>query len=945
MKGFFLKRLLTKSIITKIMLLVVILGGVFSPLSIGIEQSRAVIKINDAYAQGSADAAEVLANSATPGCIDFTSVDITACAAQLIYMVLWTPTHLLVEGLARFQDYFLFYSISDVTYRNAFIVNGWKIIRDIANLFFIFGLLYTAIAMILQSNVGGQNPKKAIGSILIMALVVNFSLFFSRVIVDAGNILAFSLYQQINLEVADGQGTASLDIKPVGLAIIAISNPQRIILAQNQTPIRATGNDSMNFLIITILSTIFNVLLIFTFLSVGLMFLSRTISIYFAMVFSPIAFATRAFPGSGAILKDLSWSKWIDGLIEVSFMAPIYVFFLYLTILFLESGLGLLPPPQASDSTMQIFMAVLLPFALTMAILMKGKEAAKSMSGSFASSVMKAGGAIAGIGLGVATGGAALLGRGVVAGVVNTGLGKVATKMAKTKGKGVMARLSRSVGRTSLRAGAGIKDSSLNLRKTMLGGAAITQLNKELGGVNQGISYANIGTLSYNQKLKQNAEKEQKWIEATTLTGDAKDAHDKAAKAHNKDVGTIAERREAASKALTDAEDAAKAKGRKLSDEEKQKIVKDTLQTGVSVNTGAVADTNLEAIKERSKKADEVIKDLNGLRSKAKLKPLTVGEKDKIKAEIIENGSYTYNSSKVETDKKGDLGAKFNRVDDKGTVSSFKDTRTEERKIMIDNIIEKELVAEAAKKGRPLDEDEKTTLRENITNSVSTSATYTDSTGKKQNLDSNYYKGKVGQIEKEELADEINEDLMNQAVSDRQAWRQTWVGKGTRFFGFRGGSKAEEIAMDKIKNKYTGTEKTRKALDDVNKELGGLDNFISNKISGYSGLIAGALSTSNPGLATKLSSAASGGTTKITDLMNNLSSLERESILDETIANLDGEIAAQEIKVTAAKGSPTYAAEMAALSKLKRDQKKLEDSEKRKESLSSRKTSYEEKIS
>src|SRR3989344_8413098 len=71
---------------------------------------------------------------------------------------------------------------------------AWKTIRDVANIGFIFFLLYAAIKTILGM---GDNTQKLIVNIVVVAILINFSLFFTKVVIDASNILAVTFYDAI----------------------------------------------------------------------------------------------------------------------------------------------------------------------------------------------------------------------------------------------------------------------------------------------------------------------------------------------------------------------------------------------------------------------------------------------------------------------------------------------------------------------------------------------------------------------------------------------------------------------------------------------------------------------------------------------------------------------------------------------------------------------------
>ena len=68
-----------------------------------------------------------------------------------------------------------------------FHTNGWETVRNLANLVFIFVLLYIAIGTILQLN--SFDTKNAFYAHYCRAFI-NFSLFATRIVIDSSNMLA-----------------------------------------------------------------------------------------------------------------------------------------------------------------------------------------------------------------------------------------------------------------------------------------------------------------------------------------------------------------------------------------------------------------------------------------------------------------------------------------------------------------------------------------------------------------------------------------------------------------------------------------------------------------------------------------------------------------------------------------------------------------------------------
>ena len=78
------------------------------------------------------------------------------------------------------------------------ISNLWEIIRDLFNLAFIFGLIYLGFKTILR--IDESQTRKTLGMIIIAALLINFSLYTTKVVIDFSNLLAFEIYELITPE-------------------------------------------------------------------------------------------------------------------------------------------------------------------------------------------------------------------------------------------------------------------------------------------------------------------------------------------------------------------------------------------------------------------------------------------------------------------------------------------------------------------------------------------------------------------------------------------------------------------------------------------------------------------------------------------------------------------------------------------------------------------------
>ncbi len=152
---------------------------------------------------------------------------------------------------------------------------------------------------------------------------INFSFFFTRLIIDGGNILATALYNKLS---ADGHG---LGITGLSGQIMNSLNLQSLI---NVNLIKASGQT--NAIIAVILSIIITCLAIWAFLYGAILFLLRNVMLIFLLAVSPIGFIAGTLPW----VKEKS-SEWWSALTQQVVMAPFFLFMIYMVIK-LVRGLG-----------------------------------------------------------------------------------------------------------------------------------------------------------------------------------------------------------------------------------------------------------------------------------------------------------------------------------------------------------------------------------------------------------------------------------------------------------------------------------------------------------------------------------------------------------------------------------------------------------------------------
>lgn len=329
------------------------------------------------------------------------------------------------------------------------VVAGWTLIRDLANMLFIFYLLYVAIGMILQLS--GINAKSAVTSIVIAALLVNFSMFFTGILIDASNILTGEFYTAITKN-----GVKLTDITAQATKIAETINPT---LQGKEEGIGGVSKSAMNEIILAIL---FFTIARFFFVGAAV-FIGRVISLLFLIMTSPLAVLGTAIP----YIKQAE-GKWWSTLADQLLLGPFVMFVLWF-VLSLAVGTSAITGSAAtggsrtasSQNTGYMYMAATaaagtpgsgssgstssgagpskddataaglgyLQFFLVMGLLNFGITKAKALSGEAGAAVLEFGKQALGVATAVGFGGLAIAGQGT--------LGAAANRIISNKGKAI----------------------------------------------------------------------------------------------------------------------------------------------------------------------------------------------------------------------------------------------------------------------------------------------------------------------------------------------------------------------------------------------------------------------------------------------------------------------------------------------------------------------------
>ena len=245
-------------------------------------------------------------------------------------------------------DNLLHIGLSTNLMKSEFVTAAWSNIRDLANMTFVLGAIAIAFMMIFSKD---EKYKSYIINLIIIAFVLNFSLFFSKIIVDAGNITSHVFLNVSSVKVIEKEesilpshffiakaitGNDNIN-RSVGAALVKGLSTKNLFGAKNfedWKEIDKSADQVMTYFFMNLLVGFVYFAIAKKFFSAGFMFLGRLVWIVFYMVTSPIYFISYFIPGQEERLKN----DWFFPLLQKSFCIVVYLFFIWLSYIILSSG-------------------------------------------------------------------------------------------------------------------------------------------------------------------------------------------------------------------------------------------------------------------------------------------------------------------------------------------------------------------------------------------------------------------------------------------------------------------------------------------------------------------------------------------------------------------------------------------------------------------------------
>ncbi len=350
---------------------------------------------------------------------------------------------------------------------------AWKIVRDLLNMVFIFILVYYGILLILSLK-STQEIRRFIVAIVVASILVNFSLFFTKVIIDASNVVTIGIYNFTlgeNLK-DDKYGLSNAYQNSLGL---------QGFFSKDSITLDNLGGDNFSYLTVNVMGSILFLVVSFVFLAISVMFTIRYLVLLILLALSPIAYLGTAIPGLGGYSK-----QWWEVLWGQVLFAPIYMIMTLVVLTLMNSG-GFIGgkinysqwPNIASANQVAAGSSVqlLFNFALVIGLTIASLVIAKKYSTQGATQIGKLTSSATALAGGAVFGGAARLGRNTVGRAGNAIANSERMKDASVSDN----FFKRNLAKAGLATGNRAATSSFDVRASNVGKTTIGQLGVDFG--------------------------------------------------------------------------------------------------------------------------------------------------------------------------------------------------------------------------------------------------------------------------------------------------------------------------------------------------------------------------------------------------------------------------------------------------------------------------------
>ncbi len=197
--------------------------------------------------------------------------------------------------------------------RSEIVKHGWRIIRDLANMGIVLGFVVVGIATALR--IREYQARQTLVPLIIVALLINFSMLITGIIIDATNI------------------TMDYFLNTSGAGEIVRPITEQIKSQEVKNKMEEVKNKEFEYFGAALPVIAYNVIAAMVFFLFALLFLFRHVALMCLVILSPLAFFCYVFKATKGI-----WTKWWNNFLQWSIIGIPAAFFMYLAGRLLVDG-------------------------------------------------------------------------------------------------------------------------------------------------------------------------------------------------------------------------------------------------------------------------------------------------------------------------------------------------------------------------------------------------------------------------------------------------------------------------------------------------------------------------------------------------------------------------------------------------------------------------------
>ncbi|MEN9647813.1 MAG: hypothetical protein RLY57_617 [Candidatus Parcubacteria bacterium] len=320
--------------------------------------------------------------------------DPKACLAGLVNLgiqvvsVPFTWSAGLLDYVTNFtvRDFGVYFSKGGKLYNS--VNNVWQLMKNICNIFFIVALVYIAIKTML--NADGFQEKQRLINVIIFAFLINFSMFFSKVMIDVSNTASLQVFnvlvqtankqtglsdvKQIAQNTTAGSPVAAATVSQSSLADVFLSNMQiqRFVINSSGGGLGFNNLDYGFIAVYGLFTIIFIIIATIVIAVIAGMMTIRFLVLVLLLMTSPIAYVGTFVPAAIGSYSQMWWQKLKDNL---TFL-PVLMLMFYITMQFTQFATAQVTT-NAND-----YISLIFAYVMTIAMLVISLSVAKSVGGS-----------------------------------------------------------------------------------------------------------------------------------------------------------------------------------------------------------------------------------------------------------------------------------------------------------------------------------------------------------------------------------------------------------------------------------------------------------------------------------------------------------------------------------------------------------------------------------